>query len=553
MTPHHMKVIVQKIEATDDYTLQLTALADDTIEFAVWRHLYDEDVCESEAFAAPDGDASDEDAGEGEIDDEPEILEEVSVNVPEGSFFFEGRIGQIQQTQTTAENVIGLPRFLYRHIRKVKMWLEDDQYCVSCSCEECAARFSACVHIFLAINYVAPDMALSEYAWHPRNTKIHYRNALFQDETCCLNDLLHTVVSGVTTPRIPSRYVQKWMEKNTDTPSTDGIPKSGRLNSEFEPSENVDDGGGDAPDALPPQRPITKNRKAAPDKVAADQFHWQITECLGKQHAVYKEYCDTLKNFRDDLQRRGIEHSGAGKRNRTRAYWERGTTNKIDKVAQTQVAPVLKVARPSRVPETAPSNLPFEDGLNEDRARGLSGKNAWHYLEQIGPTVNDILEIWPDLKAQRAGQRWFMIVKKAKKITVQGKECIESCRWCKTNTLEPCNTYKEVTLCRIENVKAYGVREAPIFANVRSIAPVIPTPTPTKPQITVESSSSDSDSPISSGAKKLAREMAAAKKSKVSQKQVLAAVQRMSERTKPQVSEECAGDAYCLCSKCAGY
>ncbi len=233
----------------------------------------------------------------------------------------------------------------------------------------------------------------------------------------------------------------------------------------------------------------------------------------------------------------------------------------VPKVARPSPGTALscEVARPSRVPGTAPSNLPFEDVLNEDRARGLFGKNAWHYLEQIGPTVNDILEIWPDLKAQRAGQRWFMIVKKAKKITVQGKECIESCRWCKTNTLEPCNTYKEVTLCRIETVKAYGVREAPIFANVRSIAPVKPTPTPTQPQITVESSSSDSDAPISiisSGAKRVAREMAAAaaaKKPKVTQKQVLAAVQRMSERSKPQVSEECDGDAYCACSKCLGY
>ena len=229
----------------------------------------------------------------------------------------------------------------------------------------------------------------------------------------------------------------------------------------------------------------------------------------------------------------------------------------MDKVAQTQGAPVLKVARPSRVPGTAPSNLPFEDVFNEDRARGMSGKNAWHYLEQIGPTVNDILEIWPDLKAQRAGQRWFMIVKKAKKITVQGKECIESCRWCKTNTLEPCNIYKEVELCRIENVKAYGVREAPIFANVRSIAPVKPTPTPTQTQIRVVSSSSDSDAPISSGAKRLAREMAAAaaaaKKPKVTQQQVLAAVQRMSARPKPQAHEVCDGEWDCPCSKCFGY
>jgi hypothetical protein len=178
-----------------------------------------------------------------------------------------------------------------------------------------------------------------------------------------------------------------------------------------------------------------------------------------------------------------------------------------------------------------------------------------HYLEQIGPTVNDIVEVWPDLKAQRAGQRWFMIVKKAKRITFQGKECIESCRWCKTNTLEPCNTYKEVTLCKIENVKAYGVREAPIFSIVRSIAPVKPMPTPVQTQ-DKESSSSDSDAPISRGAVRLAKEMAAAaKKPKVTvtNDQVLAAVQRMSTRPKPQVSQECDGDAYCICPKCTGY
>jgi hypothetical protein len=221
----------------------------------------------------------------------------------------------------------------------------------------------------------------------------------------------------------------------------------------------------------------------------------------------------------------------------------------VPKVARsslvTGTAPSSKVARLSRVPGIAPPRDDIcDDGLNQSRICGLSGKNAWHYLENVGPTVNDIVEVHPDIVAKRAGQRWFMIVKKANVIQCMGKPCIELCRWCKTDTLEPCKEYKEPELCRIESVKAYGVREAPIFANVRSIAAVKPTPTQT--QVTVESSSSDSD------AKEMAA-AAAAKRPKVTTTHVLAAVQRMSARPKPQVQEVCDGDEFCVCSKCLGY
>ena len=287
-----------------------------------------------------------------------------------------------------------------------------------------------------------------------------------------------------------------------------------------------------------------KRRQAPPDKVAADHFHWKITECMGKQHPVYKEYCELLQNFRDDLQRRGMEQSGPGSRNRKRAFWETGSANKVVKVAHPQVVPVAQVAG------TAPPSESPVVGSNEDRLRGLTYKNAWHYLEEVGPTVNDIVEVHPDKEAKRAGQRWFMIVKKAKIIEVMGKPCIESCRWCKTDTLEPCQKFKESTLCRVESVKAYGVREAPIFDTVRSLTSVKPTPTPTQTQ--VSACNSDSDVPISSGAAR----------PKVTNDQVLAFVQgisgqsqsqRTSARPKPLVQEVCDGDEYCVCPKCSGY
>jgi hypothetical protein len=47
MTPHHMKIIVTKIQAASDYALQLTALTPEVMEFAVWRVKYVDDPCES--------------------------------------------------------------------------------------------------------------------------------------------------------------------------------------------------------------------------------------------------------------------------------------------------------------------------------------------------------------------------------------------------------------------------------------------------------------------------------------------------------------------------
>ena len=199
---------------------------------------------------------------------------------------------------------------------------------------------------------------------------------------------------------------------------------------------------------------------------------------------------------------------GAGTRNRTQAFWERGS-KKIATVPRPpdDSLPVAKKQRPSRVPGTVPpfrKGDVFYDGLNESRFRGLNGKNAWHYIENVGPTVNDIVEVHPDKEAKRAGQRWFMIVKKANVIEHMGKPCIELCRWCKTDTLEPCNLYKEPELCRIECVIAYGVREAGVFDTVRNVTSAKLTPTLTQQQVTAakdaESSSSDSDAPITKAA-----------------------------------------------------
>ena len=75
-----------------------------------------------------------------------------------------------------------------------------------------------------------------------------------------------------------------------------------------------------------------------------------------------------------------------------------------------------------------------------------------------------------------------MIVKKAKLVLVHEKISVEACRWCKTNTLQPCPNFKEPAHCHLENVKAYGVREAPIFKDVASeptaAAAVPPVPSP---------------------------------------------------------------------------
>ena len=61
-----------------------------------------------------------------------------------------------------------------------------------------------------------------------------------------------------------------------------------------------------------------------------------------------------------------------------------------------------------------------------------------------------------------------MIVKKTNLVLVHEKISVESRRWCKTNTLQPCPVYRHVIYCHIGNVKAYGLREAPIFRDVAS-------------------------------------------------------------------------------------
>jgi hypothetical protein len=157
----------------------------------------------------------------------------------------------------------------------------------------------------------------------------------------------------------------------------------------------------------------------------------------------------------------------------------------------------------------------------------MIGKKARDFLEEFGPTVNTILEVYPDATAKRAGQRWFMIVKKANLVLVHEKISVESCRWCKTNTLQPCPVYRDVIYCHIENVKAYGVREAPIFRDVASE----PTPAPAA-------------AAVPTTAQILAKigEMSAAK----------AASQTRSQREvlPNQIVEECSGDCFCICSKC---
>jgi hypothetical protein len=406
------------------------------------------------------------------------------VNVPEGNFFFEGASEGTKRNAASAEGS-RLPCFLYRHIRIVKLVKDRDHYNVMCSCAGCDAVFSPCTHMFLIFDYVAPDMLLAQLPWHPRNTKVHYSKALFEDETCPLADLIHTVVSSTTVPKIPSQFVDKWLQKNTDSPSSDGIPPSGRLDENF---EQCDDCDGDVGDHAPPggagsARPRVVRRQAPPDKTAADNLHWQVTECLGKQHAVYKEYCAVIKNFRDDLQRRGIEHSGSGKRDRTRAFWESGTGQKIDKVAKVTADTDNPGEAPAAFPPTlsAPASATPHDRTKLE-STGITGKRARAYLEDFGPSVNTILEIYPDKEARRAGQRWFMIVKKAKLVLVHEKISVEACRWCKTNTLQPCPNFKEPAHCHLENVKAYGVREAPIFKDVASeptaAAAVPPVPSP---------------------------------------------------------------------------
>jgi hypothetical protein len=472
MTPHHMKAIVKKILAASNYASQLTALTPDVIEFAVWRSIYDDDPCDSEDDHGPaeeveeDGDV---DADAIQPDDAPEVDDATQpVNVPDGNFFFEGArntegVSEHAHQEQPSKVPTRLPPFLYRHIRVVKLVKEEGSYRVTCSCDGCHAVCSPCTHMFLIFEHVAPDMTLAQLPWHPRNTKIHYLSALFENDSCPLTNLIQTVVTSSPVPKIPSHFVETWLEKTTHAPSSDGVPRGGRLDEQYEACDDFDgDVGAFETERSSHVRPTSTRRQQPPDKVAADLLHWQVTECLGKQHSVYKEYCEVIKNFRDDLQRRGIEYSGSGKRFRTKAFWEGGSAHKIDKVS--------KVARGDEHP--SPSEV---TGMLEEVAR--------EHLLAFGAAVNTILEIHPDAKARRAGQRWFMIVKKANVVKVEGKSSIESCRWCKTNTLQPCPIFKDLIHCNIQEVKAYGVRDAPIFKDVitklRVIAdPPAPDPAP---------------------------------------------------------------------------
>jgi hypothetical protein len=148
-----------------------------------------------------------------------------------------------------------------------------------------------------------------------------------------------------------------------------------------------------------------------------------------------------------------------------------------------------------------------------------------------------------------------MIVKKANVIQHMGKPCIELCRWCKTDTLQPCNLYKEPELCRVECVIAYGVREAGIFDTVRNVTSAKLTPTLTQQQVTAakdaESSSSDSDAPITKAAIAMAKASAARPRVQpvVSNELVLNTVRRF----QAQREEVCDGPPYCICRKCTGY
>ena len=92
MTPHQMKKIVKKIQDAANYALRLTALTADVIEFSVWRIVFADDPCESEAYEAPakekveaDTDEDDNDVLSDEDDGAPPPF-----SAPEGNFFFEG-------------------------------------------------------------------------------------------------------------------------------------------------------------------------------------------------------------------------------------------------------------------------------------------------------------------------------------------------------------------------------------------------------------------------------------------------------------------------------
>lgn len=175
MTPHYMKKIVSNLVAGRDYTFQLTALSEESIEFSVWRLHYEEDPCESGEAPADDADGDgDEDAMEQGVDgseaggDHLVAIEEGDA-VPKGNFFFQASTSP-DEPQVLHETARAEP-FLYRHIRKVKLMKQGDYYVVTCSCATCDAECSPCTHMFLIIGYVAKGLKLSELPWHPRTTK----------------------------------------------------------------------------------------------------------------------------------------------------------------------------------------------------------------------------------------------------------------------------------------------------------------------------------------------------------------------------------------------
>jgi hypothetical protein len=498
-----MKKIVKKILDSDLYKYELTGLTDAIIEFSVWR-LHDDENEESDDESDEEAPAPEEldDGVEQEKEDEAEVDALIAAHsndrddsaptetlAPEGTFFFEGSHTAPASTRPKTSESLRMPPFLYRHIRKVTFEKNGGYYIVKCTCEDCDAVCSPCRHMFRMIRAVAPTLKLCELPWHPRNLKSHYWKALFEDESCNLQDLIHSVSTGSATPKISSSHIEIWLQTNTDVPCTDNVPLSGRLTETFQAFDDCD-GGFSAFDSQPfSGHSLSKRKPAVPDKAAADQLHWQITECLGKQHSVYKEYCDHLRTFRNDLLRRGIETAGPGKRGRIPGFWEgskhgrkaTGSAAKMNAAPQTAVLPVIP--EPAAAADVAPEEVRAAAAWGvirvDSRLLGLTGKRAWHFLQKFGPTVNDIVQVQPDTDARRAGEKWFMIVKKAKMITVDEEECIESCRWCKTNTLQPCNIFKDVTPCRLENVIAYGVRDAPIFKDlvtVQTAAPPVAAP-----------------------------------------------------------------------------
>ena len=94
----------------------------------------------------------------------------------------------------------------------------------------------------------------------------------------------------------------------------------------------------------------------------------------------------------------------------------------------------------------------------------MTGDYAIEILRTYGPEIGDVIEVHPDNKAKVAGDRWFMIVKKHNLVEVNGKLSVDKCQWCKTNSLQPCKIFKDLTHCPLENVKAWGRQTAKIFA-----------------------------------------------------------------------------------------